>query len=75
MAMSKLEIARGASGLSKQAAADLLQMSVPTYVSREKDPDELKVKEIKKLASSMNDEARAILKQITEDIFLPSSIR
>lgn len=72
MAMSKIEVARKASGLTIPRAAEVIGKSERVYREREKDPFTLTFSESQKLYNVLTDDGKSILRSWVAGIFLPS---
>lgn len=66
-----VKLARIASGLSQTQAANLLDVSLPTYAARERLPMSFTVDELKNLLDGFSDEGKALIRGFISDIFLP----
>ena len=72
---SKLvKAARVASGMTQQQAADLLDVSLPTYIAREKVPTAFTLGEIVRLYSAFSSDGRKVLVEFLQGIFLPEYV-
>ena len=72
---SKLvKAARVASGMTQQQAADLLDVSLPTYIAREKVPTAFTLDEIVRLYSAFSSDGRKVLVEFVQGIFLPEYV-
>ena len=69
--IDKFAAARKASGITIEKAALTCDMSKPCYCSREKDPQQFRLVELKKLYAIMSDTAKPILRDAICDLFLP----
>lgn len=70
---SKLvKAARVASGMTQQQAADLLDVSLPTYIAREKVPTSFMLDEIVRLYSAFSTDGRKVLVEFLQGIFCPN---
>ena len=71
-ALTKVEAARRASGMTIEDAASACGVSSATYANREKsDFDQFRLSELQGLYSSLNEISQPILKEAVADIFLP----
>lgn len=65
-----IKLARVASGMNQSQAAELLEVSLPTYAARERLPRSFTVDELKTLFDNFADEGKAIISGFISDIFL-----
>ncbi len=65
-----VKLARVASGMNQKQAAELLEISLPTYAARERLPRSFTIDELKTLFDNFADEGKSILKGFITDIFL-----
>lgn len=66
-----IKLARVASGMNQSQAADLLDISLPTYAAREKLPLSFTVDELKILLNGFSDDGKVLIRGFISDIFLP----
>lgn len=59
--MSMVERARRSAGMTQQQAAELLGVSVPTYIKKEQNPRKMRFDEFGKLAGEMDAISKSIL--------------
>lgn len=64
--------ARAGAGMTQAKAASICGISVDSYRTREKNPGEFRLKELKLLAASMSRQSQGILSDAVLSIFLPS---
>ena len=65
-----IRAARVISGLTQEQAADILGVSPPTYISREKAPKAFTIDELEDLFVKFDDEGKRIVQNFVRDIFL-----
>ena len=66
----KFIAARKASGLTMEKAAELVDLSKPGYISREKKPEQFRLCELSNLYNGLSETAKPILRDAVEQIFL-----
>ena len=72
---SKLvKAARVASGMTQQQAAELLDVSLPTYIAREKVPTAFTLDKLARLYSAFSVDGRKVLAEFVQGIFLPKDV-
>lgn len=75
MEESKLmKAARVASGMTQESAAKLLDVSLPTYIAREKVPTAFTLDELRRLYRAFNRDGKKIMAEFIGDIFLPDKV-
>ena len=62
--------ARVISGLTQEQAADILGVSTPTYISREKAPKAFTIDELEDLFVKFDEEGKRLVQNFVRDIFL-----
>ncbi len=67
---SAVKLARVASGMSQEKAANVLGISLPTYASRERVPLSFSIDDMQELMKSFNDQGQLIIRDFISDIFL-----
>ena len=65
-----IRAARVVSGLTQEQAADVLGVSPPTYISREKSPKAFTIDELEDLFVKFDDEGKRLVQNFVRDIFL-----
>ncbi len=65
-----VKLARVASGMNQSQAAELLDISLPTYAAREKLPRSFTVDELNVLLNGFSDEGKVLIRAFIRDIFL-----
>ena len=65
-----VKLARVASGMNQSQAAELLDISLPTYAAREKLPRSFTVDELNVLLNGFSDEGKVLIRGFVRDIFL-----
>lgn len=68
---NKFRAARRASGMTIEKAAKLANLSVPSYVSREKSPMDFRLCELEGVYSGLSEVAKPIFFSGVTEIFLP----
>lgn len=63
--------ARTGAGLTQAKAAYICGISIEAYRSREKRPDEFRIRELSALAKNMGESSRKILADAVLSLFLP----
>lgn len=69
---SMVAAARTGAGMTQSKAASICGISVDSYRTREKNPGDFRLKELKLLADSMEEQPRKILSEAVLSIFLPN---
>lgn len=62
--------ARVSSGLTQEQAAELICVSPPTYIAREKIPKSLTVDELEHLFAGFSNSGKKLIQDFLRDIFL-----
>ena len=70
--ITKFKAAIKASGLTLQEASDMAGISKPTMVSRQDDPLQFRLYELKSLHNGMSQIGKSLLLEAVNDIFLRS---
>ena len=65
-----IRAARVISGLTQEQAADILGVSRPTYISREKAPKAFTIDELEDLFVKFDEEGKRLVQNFVRDIFL-----
>lgn len=72
---SKLvKAARVASGMTQAQAAELIDVSLPTYIAREKVPAAFTLDELARLHEAFSPDGKRIVGEFVRDIFLRSDV-
>ena len=66
--MNRVEKARRASGMTQQAAAAVLEVSVPTYIKKEQNPKLLTFGELERLGREMDPVSRSLLGGAVQEV-------
>ncbi len=67
----KFIAARKVSDMTLNTASELANVTVQTYIAREKHPEQFRICELKGVYDGLNDLGRSMLKDGLDDIFLP----
>lgn len=70
MADKSIRAARVICGLTQEQAAEILGVSPPTYISREKSPKSFTVDELEDLFVKFDPAGKKIIQEFVRDIFL-----
>ena len=68
----KFAAARKASNMTLKNAAELANVTIPTYAAREKHPEQFRLCELEAVYSGLSPLGKTLLKEATEEIFLLS---
>lgn len=66
--MNGIQKARRASGMTQEAAAAIIGVSIPTYIRKEKEPDRFTLREMCLLYQEMDDDAQDYMSRVLEDV-------
>ncbi len=69
--VEKFAAARKASDMTLSTASELANVTVQTYISRERHPEQFRLCELKGVYDGMTDTGKAILRDGLDEIFLP----
>mgnify|MGYP003374291734 CR=1 FL=1 len=69
-----VKAARVASGMTQQQAAELLDVSLPTYIAREKVPTAFTLDEVARLYGAFSADGKKVLIEFVQGIFLPEEV-
>lgn len=67
----KFIAARKASDVTLETASKLAEVSMPTYIAREKHPDQFRLSELKGVYDGLNDIGKSLVREGLAEIFLP----
>lgn len=65
-----VKAARVASGMTQEQAAEIIDVSTPTYIARERVPGAFTIDELANLYDEFSDDGKRIVASFVSDIFL-----